>query len=119
MIYNDYDSSFNELLEMANENTIHIKNMHILIMTDIFKLLSGLSPPIISQIFKKKDCPYPLRNSGTLMTNFKATVNVIDSILYKGPQIWQTFPTDLKNLESLTINFPCKICKTLHMKYGI
>ena len=53
VVYNDYDSSFNELLEKANENTIHIKNIHIL-MTEIYKLLIGLSPPIMSKIFKKR-----------------------------------------------------------------
>ena len=30
MVYHDYHSSFNELLEMANDNTIHIKNIHTL-----------------------------------------------------------------------------------------
>ena len=30
VVYNDYDSSFNEIREMAIENTIHIKNIHIL-----------------------------------------------------------------------------------------
>ena len=53
VVYNDYDSSYNELLEKANENTIHIKNIHIL-MTEIYKLLNGLSPPIMSKIFKKR-----------------------------------------------------------------
>ena len=35
MVYNDYGSSFNKLLEMVHENAIHIKNIHILIMKDI------------------------------------------------------------------------------------
>ena len=60
VVYNDYDSSFNELLEIANENTIHIANIHIL-MTEIYKFLNGLSPPIISKIFRKKYCPYSLK----------------------------------------------------------
>ena len=46
------DSSFNELLEIANENTIHVTNIYIL-MTEIYKFLSGLSLPIMSEIFKK------------------------------------------------------------------
>ena len=31
VVYNDYDSSFIELLDMTNENTIHIENVHILL----------------------------------------------------------------------------------------
>ena len=34
VVYNDYDSSFIELLDMTNENTIHIENVHIL-MTNL------------------------------------------------------------------------------------
>ena len=102
-VCNDYDYSFNELFEKANRNIIHIKNTHIL-MTEIYKFLNGLSPPIMSKVSKKKDCPYSLRNPRSLITNCKSTVKyVIDSIVYKSQQICQTFPTDLINSESLSI----------------
>ena len=42
IVYNYYDSSFNELLEMANKNAIYIKNINIL-MTEIYKFLNCLS----------------------------------------------------------------------------
>ena len=48
--YNDYDSSFRELLEMSNESTVHIRNIKVL-MTGIYKFLNDLSPPIMSDIF--------------------------------------------------------------------
>ena len=54
-VCNDYDYSFNELFEKANRN-IHIKNTHIL-MTEIYKFLNGLSPPIMSKVSKKKGLP--------------------------------------------------------------
>ena len=50
--YDDYDSIFSELLEMSNETTIHIENMQVL-MTEIYKLLNDLSPPIMNDIFQK------------------------------------------------------------------
>ena len=53
MVYSDYDSSFREFPEMANENTIHLENPHIL-MTEINQFSNGLTPPIISEIFEKK-----------------------------------------------------------------
>ena len=62
VVYNDYDSSFNTLLEMANENTIHIKNIHIL-MTEIYKFLNGLSLPIMNEIFKKQRLPILLNKT--------------------------------------------------------
>ena len=79
VVYNDYDSIFNELLKMANEKTIHIKNI---LMTDIHKFLNGLAPPIMSEAFNKKDCPYSLRNSRSLIANCKSAVKYgIDSII--------------------------------------
>ena len=51
VVYNGYDSSFNELPEIANESNIHIKNIHIL-KTEIYKFLNGLSP-IMNKILKK------------------------------------------------------------------
>ena len=87
VVYNGYDSIFNVLLEIANENTIHIKNIHVL-MTEIYKFLNGLFPPIMSEILKKKDCPYSLRNPRSLITNYKSTVKYgIDSTVCKDPQL--------------------------------
>ena len=47
-----------ELLEKANENTIHINNINIP-MKEICKFLNGLSPPIMSEIFKKSTAHTP------------------------------------------------------------
>ena len=44
IIYNDYYSTFFELLEMPNELTTHIKNIQVL-MTEINTFLNDLSPP--------------------------------------------------------------------------
>ena len=49
---NDFNSSFSELLEMANETTIYIKNLKFL-LTEVYKLLNGLSPFIKTQIYYK------------------------------------------------------------------
>ena len=71
----------------------------------------------MNEIFKK-GFPILLKN------NCKLTVKYgIVSIVYKGQQIWQPLPTDLRNSESLStfkcnikklrdISCQCKICKT-------
>ena len=46
---------------MANESTIHIRNLKIL-LTEVNKFLNGLSPPIMNEVFQTNDCPYDLRN---------------------------------------------------------
>ena len=52
--YNDYDSSFPELLEMSNESTVCIKNIQVL-MTEIYKFLNDLSPSIMNDIFQNQE----------------------------------------------------------------
>ena len=75
-------------------------------------------------------CPDSLRNPNWLITHCKSTVKYgIDLIVYKGPQIWQTFSKDLKNSDFLSIfkcnfkklwdiNSQCKICKTYIRNVG-
>ena len=53
--YNDFNSSFSELLEMVNESTRHIRNLKFL-FTEVYKFLNGLSPPIMNEVFQKNDC---------------------------------------------------------------
>ena len=48
--YNDFNSSFSEFLKMANESTIHIRNLKFL-LTEVYKFLNGLSPPIMNEVF--------------------------------------------------------------------
>ena len=50
--YNYFNSIFSELLEMANESTIQVKNLKFLI-TEVYKFLNGLSPPIMNEVFQR------------------------------------------------------------------
>ena len=58
--YNGFNSSLSELLKMANESTIHIRNLKFL-PTEVYTFLNGLSPPIMNEVFQTNDCPYDLR----------------------------------------------------------
>ena len=72
---------------MTNETTIHIRNLKFLV-TEIYKFLNGLSPPIMNEVFQINKCPYNLRNPRTLASKHKATVRFgLDTIAFKDPQI--------------------------------
>ena len=82
--YNDYDSRFSILLEMPNESTNHIKNVKVL-MTEIYKFLNDLSPPIINDIFQKQENYYSLRNPRSPVFIWKFTTTYgIDTISFRG-----------------------------------
>ena len=50
MVYEDYASSFTELLEKDNSATIHNRNNQLL-ATELLKEKNGLSPPFMNEIF--------------------------------------------------------------------
>ena len=78
--YNNFNSSFSELLEMANEITIHIRNLKLL-LTDVYKFLNSLSPPIMNEFFQTNDCPYDLRNPRILASNTNLLLNMLYNCL--------------------------------------
>ena len=68
IVYNDYDSSFSEFLETCNKSTSHIKNIKVF-MTEIYKFLNDLSPPIINDILQKQKNYYYIRNPRSLLSS--------------------------------------------------
>ena len=112
---------------MSNESTIHIRNIKIL-MTEIYKFLNDLSPPIMNDIFQKQENYYSLRNPMSLVCKRKFTTTYgIDTIFFRGPQIWQDLPQDIKNSDSLnlfkskrygTLTCHCKMSKSFILCVG-
>ena len=88
---------------MTNESTIHIRNLKFL-LNEVYKFLNGLSPPIMNKVLQTNDCPYDLRNSRILASKHKYTMKYcINTIAFKGPQIWQNIPLEIRNSESLSL----------------
>ena len=86
---------------MSNESTVHIRNIKVL-MTETYKFLNDLSPPIMSDIFEKHEDHYSLRNPRSLASKRKmTTIYGTDTIAFRGPQIWHSLPPDIRNSESL------------------
>ena len=122
IVYNDDQSSFDELLNRDSSFTIHERNVQTLAI-EIFKIINGLSPEIMNQVF-------PLKKSNVFSSSFPfMTVNVksvsygTETLTFLGPKIWALIPNDLKKVKSLPKfkkeiklwkpdKCPCRICKT-------
>ena len=61
-IYNDKQSSFNELLEKDGSASIHERNLQFL-ATGMYKISNGLSKPLMKNIFPINRNPYNLRQN--------------------------------------------------------
>ena len=61
LIQQNYTSDFEVVLENSNEKPVRQKCIELL-MIEVYKYLNGLSPDIVSGIFKLSENTYNLRN---------------------------------------------------------
>ena len=57
LVYDDYVSAFEELLEKYNSFTVHHYNIQTLCI-ELYKVFSGLSQTIFSDLFERKNINY-------------------------------------------------------------
>ena len=85
---------------MINQKVYGSRTMHL--AKEIVKFLHGLSSPVMRQIFKKKDTIRNLRNFPSLYSSSKNSVKfATETIMYRGPQIWNLIHNNIKNVFSL------------------
>ena len=122
LVYDDFTSSFTELLEKDNSVTIHQKNLQALAI-EMFKVKNNIGPEILNEVFKIKDKCYNTRfNSDFERRNIKSVRYGSETLSSLGPQIWDLIPLEVRNLTSLdkfktkirswkTNQCPCRLCK--------
>ena len=70
-------------------------------MIKIFKCLQGISPPIMNEIFRLRNIPYTIRNPRDLDSRLPKIVYCgLETIAYKGAQLWQLLPAKIKKSSS-------------------
>ena len=119
---NDYDSNFNELLELSHELSIHKICKNYLII-EIYKYLHGLSPEFMTDIFTLRKNPYDIRNIPLFCSENPRPVRFgVDAIAFWASPLWQKVPITIKGSSSVEIfeakinlwscdDCPCNLCK--------
>ena len=88
------------------DGSVPIRNRNLQILaTEMYKVSKGLSPPIITELFKPRDEQhYNLRNNAEFPILVIRTVyHGPESVSLLGPKIWNALPDMLKNVNSLEI----------------
>ena len=129
MVYNDKTSSFKDLLDKDKSVSIHTRNLQIL-ATEMFKVHRNMSPPIVCEMFNRREINYDLCNFSEFSLPYvRSAHHGTDSISYLGPKIWELVPSELKELTSLysfknaikkwkPSNCPCRLCKNYVQNVG-
>ena len=79
LVYNDYTASFGELLIKDGSITIHHRNIQY-VATEMYKVINGLSPPLINDIFEKAEIMRPTTRLGSDFV--RPNINTHLSLLY-------------------------------------
>ena len=130
LVYNDKQSSFNELLEKDGSVSIHMRNIQIL-ATEMYKLVNNLSLPSMNRVLKlNSGSYYNLRQISQFCRSLiKLVYHGTESISYLGPKIWDILPDDYKTIQNLNTlkikikkwkpeNCPCRLCKVYIDRVG-
>ena len=121
IVYNDNNSSFDELLVKSGSVKIHHRNSQLLAI-EIYKAFNNLSSSLMTELFQPNSINYNLRKCSTLTGhNIKTLSYGIKTVSYLGSKIWNLLPGEIKKCKSLdsfkqTIkswipDFPCILCK--------
>ena len=100
--FQNRNSSFSKLLKLEKLVSIHYRYIKYL-LTEIYKVKIGLSPPVMSDIFSlNQNSSYNI-TSGVSMSkrNVRTSKLVLRLLIQFGAILWNDLPAELKHMESL------------------
>ena len=100
-VLKDHTSSYNDLLLKSGFDSFRINAVKSL-MIELFKILEGMTPDYLSELFVKADNPYDTRDKCKLIQPLKRTTTYgLHSFQYYGAHVWNMLPINIKAAQSL------------------
>ena len=125
-MYQDYTTSFDELLKMNNSVSIHHRNIQLVAIL-MFKVKNGLCPEIMKDLFQFNTNP---NNKNTfVIPRVRGEYMGNLSLRYFGPVVWETMLPDKYKAITLLERFKadikewipeckCRLCKAYVAQVG-
>ena len=122
LVYDDYRSTFEELLQKDNSFSVHHYNIQTLCV-ELYKVYNNILQTVFSDLFIRNHINYNLRSqSDFVIPQIKTVYNGTNSLRYFGPIIWNLIPKEIKYSDSLESFIgkirqwkpsvcPCRLCK--------
>ena len=128
LVYNDYISSFDELLRRDNSVRIHHRNIQK-VAIEMFNVKNHLCPEFLQSIFCQKSSRTK-SNAIFHRPNVNSVNNGEQSLRYFGPLVWDVLlPESIKNISDINAfkkkirewvpdNCPCRLCRIFIPELG-
>ena len=129
VVYNDYESSFEDLLGKDGSFKIHHQNIQRLAI-EIYKVINNEECATgFKDLFHIRDS-YSNRSFSELMVpSVNSELNGKNSMRYMGPLLWNSIPIELRNISTLAAfktkikkwkpeRCSCRLCKTYIAEVG-
>ena len=101
LILNDRTRDFDTLLQNNNNTCNQHRNIKTL-MIEIYKMKNNLNPPIMDNMFERRNNTYNFRNFQEFAAKRKRTVKMgLETLNYRSPQLWSILPENLRQINSL------------------
>ena len=119
-VYNDFTSSYQQLLSKGSHQTIHQQNLRALCLK-VFKSVNGYCPKFINDMLTTKVSIYNLRIQNLLILPETSTITYgLHSFKYRASSTWNSLDDEVKNssfvstckrkLKTISIVCSCKLC---------
>ena len=98
-LYNNYQLTYEELLDKANSSTMNVKRL-LLLCVEIYKTINNLNPSFMRQIFELRETNRNVREKYRLNSNIPSYNQVTfgkKSLRIFGPKIWNSLPYHIKS----------------------
>ena len=108
LMTNNYKLSYEELLDLTNEISLHQQCLNSL-MTEVYKCLKGLSPDILNDVLAVSKKWYNTWLYHLFVTDQPKTDRYgQNSVTYRAKQVWKLLSNEIKNSANLD-SFALKI----------
>ena len=99
-VLKDHTSNYKNLLLKSGFDSFRIYAVKSLVI-ELFKILEGMTPNYLSELFVKADTPYDTRDTFKLIQPLKRTTTYgLRSFQYYGAHVWDMLPVNMKALWS-------------------
>ena len=110
ILYNDYTSTYDELLDLSNSDTLLLTRLKKY-DPRCFRICEKLNPPYLNRMFEIKDIPYETRKPIQLVQPLRHTNTYgLRTISYTGAKLWNDLPFCIEDItEMCAQDFKCML----------